>query len=455
MSALDQPLDNAISSLQSLVLLGQEAAPLVNVILHGTSSAVGGERGVCASRAIKSGEAVITVERRKQLSEDNCPVSISEAVDASGHDEDPFLLKMICVLYKCKLSAASKEGDASATAEERLQALYFQSLPTSFAHMPLFFSEQKLQSFGPCFPLVKLTATVQAQAQSCFSILQGIPAFGSDPAFGGAPPSLEFVKWAICCLNSRLVGMAESSKAASSDEDEDVVNGRLIPFADLLNHSFQPTLLHSVTPEGDLVFKASRAIAEGEEFTIKYHGEKDGDACSFLLHYGFWPSPESCSSESSEMRVFFRVSLNVEDVARPDSALSAAVASLGLKPSPDMALPATRSQPMPPLWIWLLRLRGMSEAQRAAFARGQVEVPAEVEREAWLTIRTELEKYGAWYRDNAALLATPGDGAEEVEKEAAGSGEARSTATEVGLRKEVHRVSLEVISSAIASLPSL
>ena len=232
-----------------------------------------------------------------------------------------------------------------------------------------------------------------------------------------------------------LVGVKES--------DPSPVSARLVPFADLLNHSFTPTLIHTVSETGDISLRASRDIEQGEELTLKYRDENDGDACSFLLHYGFWPCAKSCgASVSSEIRFFFRVKMDVEELGVEDSALSRAIASLGLAPSPDMALPATESQPLPPLWIWLLRLKGMTEAQRISFSQGQVEVPFEVEQESWRIIRAELERCRAWY------VQTGGGGELKAAEECSGD-----TSTLNGLRREVHRTALVVTASALLALP--
>mmetsp|Transcript_30354 Transcript_30354/g.61807 ORF Transcript_30354/g.61807 Transcript_30354/m.61807 type:complete len:459 (+) Transcript_30354:93-1469(+) len=443
--------DDPVIALRSLVLAGQDS-PLATVTVQGMSDALGGERGICAARTIKTGETIFTIDHRFHLTEENCPKALAKIIEEGADEQDTFLLKMICVLHQCKsLTDESSASTRDESTNDRMRILYFKSLPTSFSHMPLFFSEDTLQSFGPCFPLQKLTATMKKQAHSCLSFLQDLPmssAFSKDSSLGCVAPSLEFVNWAVCCLNSRLVGVTNPSKV----DEKDVLSRRLIPFGDLLNHSFRPSLSHTVTSEGGLVFKAARDIAEGEELTLKYHDEVDADPCSFLLHYGFWPS-----SAAAEMRVFFRVAIESEELERSNAALAPAIVSLGLNPSPDMALGASFTHPLPALWIWLLRLCGMSEEQRAAFTQGQVEVPVDVEREGWLTIRRELEENRRWYLENGVETATgeagsSGAAAEAGKDDTSGSCSATTLLIE-GLLREVHRTALEVTAAALASLP--
>ena len=223
---------------------------------------------------------------------------------------------------------------------------------------------------------------------------------------GGNGPSLEFVRWATCVLNSRCFEL--------SGIDKEEPRKCLVPFADILNHSFSPTLSHEVDSDGNLIFKAARPIAEGDELTITYRSDKD--ACSFLLNYGFFPQDSDVSdgggpqgTRPNEVRVYCRVAFDVDECVA-GTPLYAAVQSLGIAPSADVALPASLEQPLPALWVWLLRLKGMDDSQRMGFIQGQVALSASVEEAAWDTIRSTLEAHRPWYENAKAIATGPSSG---------------------------------------------
>ena len=119
--------------------------------------------------------------------------------------------------------------------------------------------------------------------------------------------------------------------------------------------------------------------------------------------------------------------------------LWSAIESLGVAPSADIALPATAAQPLPATWIWLLRLKGMSEEQRASFLQGRVELSAAVESAAWETIKTTLTEHRDWYASAATANEDPSgaDMAPSLWK----------------IAREVHRAALEVTAAALAQIP--
>lgn len=246
------------------------------------------ERGLVASTSIAEGQLVFSIAESYHLGENCCDPELADRLGVGDLDaEDVFLCKMIAILHSC----------ASADAASA-RAAYFRTLPSDMTHTPMYLHEELLDAFGPSFPLAKLARNVQAQAARAHTAL--LKAFGERPA-----PSLAFVLWATSCLNSRCFELAEDEPDDSSaggggsgsgggDSSESKAHNSskprrcLIPFADLLNHSATPTLVHKVMPDGSVAFMAARNIAEGEELTVMYRDGK-GDACSFYLHYGFWP----------------------------------------------------------------------------------------------------------------------------------------------------------------------
>lgn len=167
---------------------------------------------------------------------------------------------------------------------------------------------------------------------------------------------------------------------------------------------------------------------------------EDDDACSFLLNYGFW-----MQERDDSIRIYFRVDFDPASLS-PSQPLWAAIKSLGLEPSPDMGLAATKASPLPGTWIWLLRLKGMNDDQRRNFAAGRVEVPASVEAEAWRTIRSTLDEQYQWYdKYNELDTGVTGSAGAKVSTE----GE-KSVAD---LARRVRAAAVEVISSAIEQIP--
>jgi len=62
-----------------------------------------------------------------------------------------------------------------------------------------------------------------------------------------------------------------------------------------------------------------------------------------------------------------------------------------------MALGSTIQQPLPSLWIWLLRIKNMNDIQLNKFLLGQVEITMENEQNAWSIIRETLTDHLLWY----------------------------------------------------------
>ena len=142
------------------------------------------------------------------------------------------------------------------------------------------------------------------QVAACFVALQEISghaemvAGGSGGALPYECPTLEFVKWAYCCVKSRAFTFEapapELIVADGTETNGTVADGRppppdhfLLPFADLLNHSFEPTLQHVLNADrGSMTFVASRRIEAGEELTHSYSAKDKSTACWFLLNYG-------------------------------------------------------------------------------------------------------------------------------------------------------------------------
>jgi hypothetical protein len=431
--------------------LQQLAAPASANLLSVTDMQISestDERGLVAACEIEAGLPVLEMGPTFQLSETDCTPSLATAVDALAEDLDNFLCKMVCVLHACKLAAD--------TGEDGPRAAYYRTLPQDMRHMPLHYSPDRLATFGPAFPLEKLTGAVRKQCVDMTAALKLAYAQGGN---GVAPPSLEFVQWATCCMNSRCFELRSSDAPAEAATAAATVAAparrSLVMFADLMNHSFNPCLDHSVDPATGIVsFRAARKIAAGEELTLAYR--MDDDACSFLLHYGFVPqklaATEGDESEAAlvdeSLRVYFRVTLpsselgggGEEGAATP---LHQAIASLGLSPSPDMALPATVAQPLPGLWIWLLRLKGMTDDQRSGFAKGEVQLTADVEAAAWAELRAALAESQDWYAKAVA------DGGEKVGT-AAGAAAGSSPPMDAFV-KRVHATALEVTMRAMAA----
>ena len=108
---------------------------------------------------------------------------------------------------------------------------------------------------------------------------------------------------------------------------------------------------------------------------------------------------------------------NDVDAGRPPlllpAALSAALESLGLPATPQLAFPVSPANPIPDMYVWAHRLRaiassgvegaGSAEAQLLAIAGGTLAVTPEQEVAAWTAIRESCEVAKEWYRAAGGL----------------------------------------------------
>lgn len=287
---------------------------------------------------------------------------------------------MIVILHMCQNAPS-----------ESIDSQYFSTLPICLNHLPAYFSDNYLRRFGPVFPIERLAKNIRIQASRAFSSLQVNPFYASEIF----PPTADFVLWSVCILNSRCFLIQH--KVTATDTTADAPIRCLIPVADMFNHSSTANMSHEVNEDGSLSFLAARDILAGEELNLRYRD--DNDAAPFLLNYGFLP-------QDSDMKIYFRVALD-ESSIRDGSRLRRAVESLGLNPSPDIALPASITHPLPALWIWLLRLKEMSEVQLSNFLSGQVEVSVHVESALWEEIKRTLESHRRWYLGENPSIMPP------------------------------------------------
>lgn len=418
---------NAIEDLGSLVCTCSDEKPfsVVDVVLSTDTD----EKGIMSQRKHTSGDILLSIDSKYFINEDTIDPEVSLAIDKAAievPDLEVFHLKMIMALYDCKnastILASTTDGKVSdVSPSNSVRALYFETLPRNFSHMPMNYSDEVLDSFGPSFPLAFLARKLRKQSKQAYELLSSLDVLKKSTF---SYPDEEFVNWAVCCLNSRCFELDKKC---------------MVPFADLFNHSFDPTLIHEIDSEnGKISFRAARDLKENEELTIKY--QKVNDSCSFLLHYGFTPDTKQ------EIQSYFRVSFSPEDVLQ-GTILTQAIQSLGLTPTADMALPATLSQPLPALWIWLLRLKGMNDKQRNSFMQGQVEVSGATESAAWLEIHQVLTTHMKWY-----------DSFNETDDEVRKAEEVMLSPHQVDvcvLTRSIRSNARQVIAAAISQLPSM
>jgi hypothetical protein len=210
----------------------------------------------------------------------------------------------------------------------------------------------------------------------------------------------------------------------------------LLPIADLFNHRFDPNVGTVFNPDHSISFIASRKLSKGEELFIKYG--KAGDAISFWTRYGFY-----AHEGLDAIPIYFPVAFGKDDQRQLENGVGAlcdAIRSLGVQPSLEMALPATKDAPLPGLWIWLLRLKDMSEDQREAFAKGQVRIAQNVEAAAWSDISTTLTQAIQWYAAN-----TETEGVPETD-----CGECVAAITPLKLRRVVCSAAVDISKRALA-----
>ena len=167
-----------------------------------------------------------------------------------------------------------------------------------------------------------MARAMNLQIAACFVALQELSGGAPSKAFPYACPTLEFVKWAYCCVKSRAFSFDESLlSAAPAPAQHELAADRsaaalaaptaaapgaggpappppapspssappghgliFMPFADLFNHSSRPAVQHAANADGSISFVASRHVRQGEQLTFQY--SQKSEALDFLLNYG-------------------------------------------------------------------------------------------------------------------------------------------------------------------------
>lgn len=145
---------------------------------------------------------------------------------------------------------------------------YIDALPKDISNMPFFWSDRAM-SIIENTPVHKKIMNYRSKIINAYNTARDVCNF-------------ELTKrdfcWARIIVSSRNFGIQVHGKNCSA----------LAPFADMLNHSFEPNTRWSFEDDSDaFVMRSTRNVDAGTTMTDSYGAHKPAD--TFLLYYGFFP----------------------------------------------------------------------------------------------------------------------------------------------------------------------
>jgi hypothetical protein len=141
----DGPIDVLLASIVAAAPSSAQTPPVTTISVALTSVE---ERSVVASRAIEAGEVVLSLPSACFLGPTDIAPSASAAIDADTACSDPLMLRMILLLYECKICHDGGDGDG-VFPKGPLKAQFYATLQYDLSHMPVYFDEEVLDLFGP------------------------------------------------------------------------------------------------------------------------------------------------------------------------------------------------------------------------------------------------------------------------------------------------------------------
>ena len=339
--------------------------------------------------------------------------------------------------------------------------------------MPLHWSDARIDQLGPLLGPTLRSLIDGLKREIIVTHAALVPAIAAlsqvrpdvFPAGAAATFTKEWCSWAFCILNSRSFELGSGK----------VQDRALVPFMDLMNHAAtadQATVVVGVE-DGALCAQAKRDLEVGEELCFQYrHG---GDLLQFLFNYGFIPAAASSDAAdeaagsndeaeavgSNDEAVYFLVDFRAPSahnaapasVSPPgdplppcDETLGAALNSLGLPATMQLAIPATAHNPFPDSWIWALRLQAMYRDgdmdHLRCFAKGEVKIRPEQDVAAWAAAADTVAASYEWYE--AAL--------EKLRGGSSASDEGDADDTDGSLLRRVYQAALLVLRGTMQTL---
>lgn len=339
----------------------------------------GPERALVATQNIKKGDIISIIPAECCLSAhlfDSLPQppppyqTFQERLELRDPETSAVRKRILLLLHACSTSANS------------FLQIYIKSLPAAFPTMPIYWTKRQREQCGPGSMVASLQERMTVEIQTTYEQLLPI-VNESKHLFDSERWTSDFCAWAFCCLNSRTFSLS----VGSSEIKEDM----LIPFYDMMNHSMDYNVqvcAEQLKPEEKkkITLVATSDIKAGGELRNCY---RHGDNSQMLVYYGF-----AIANNPYDV-IFVRVKYKGEI----SMILGMAMGSLGLPPSPDLAIPLSVADPLPQSWIWALRLREMDEEQLQAFIGGQVKITGKQELQVWRLINKEIQRQIKWYSD--------------------------------------------------------
>lgn len=304
-------------------------------------------------------------------------------------------------------------GSSTTSSEESIFALqeYIATLPKSFEHMPSYWNKTQIDRLGPLLSptlrnfIQRMKNEVDYAHFDLSPIVNYLIENNLYPSSTKKVWSIDYLKWAYCCLTSRTFDLTpiNFNEESTADETATMEEHGLVPFMDLMNHAQTPadaTLMVNVETIDQVVYataRATRDLKKSEELCFSYRTE--GDALKFLFNYGFVP-------KDAKDIFYLMVDFPNENSEGVDNLLSKALKSLGLPATKTIAIPMTDEDPLPQLYIWALRVREMHldverrEECLGNFVSGQpLRLLQNHEQNVWNKIGQDLSKSYEFYTE--------------------------------------------------------
>ena len=313
---------------------------------------------------------------------------------------------------------------------------YLQTLPnrTDFAHLPLNWSQDRINAFGPLISQMlqsfvdrfnteiqslydELIPVVQYLEQICPELYPDLNIFNKD-----------FVQWSMCNTNSRSFDL--NAYAVDQNDKELPYLPGLVPFIDLCNHNFDASIKISVerrNGERAVIARATKDLRKGDELCLNYHGSLQ-EVIHYLFYYGFVPNVNV--QHIMYFHTTFDLTIVPEDEKNEKNSgykplrsphadvLLDALEAMGLPRTDQFALPAVVDDPLPPAWIYLLRFKEMwKESQLTNDYTALIDVgkgkglklKAIHEENARKCLKTQVNDSLKWYLDASLNLSQKND----------------------------------------------
>ena len=218
-------------------------------------------RGLCSSLPLKKDDVIATIPQEVLITTSSATTFSRTAFTLSRKWETNLLPSPIMVQRMLIAVFLLEQIQSNNTS----YSPYVDSLPSSLAHLPIFWSQKKLKSALQTSHLTDVLTNVHSLIEQGYSdgICPVVPSFC-------VHFTMQDYMWAIGIVRSR----------GFETEQGSVV---MVPFGDMLNHNASPTVSWALR-QGTVVLRSTSVLPAGTELSI-FYGTLD--AAKLLSTYGF------------------------------------------------------------------------------------------------------------------------------------------------------------------------